>query len=359
MKTLRVALALLLFLSAVALVAQENQRTAQDLDLLEKAYAARKAPDAAEWRGRVDGNMENLRTSFDWLIAHDRGEEALRFAIPFAYFLTAENQQKDAGNVLTRALEVPSARTATSIRAQALYQAGILAFREGDQARSRALNEESLRIARLLRDRAAEATALIGLSRIALRNHDYKAVRADAEKAAELRRKAGDQAGSIAAMHMVAAAARMQGDDARAQQIYESTLVTYRAAGDKARATDELFNLGYVQLHQNRVAKAEELFGEALQEFRKRGNDAAVAYCLTGFAAADAAKKDGERAAQLYGAADAILKRLHITLDPDDQLDWDRYTAIARNELGSERYETGFERGHSLTIDQAIALTRQ
>jgi tetratricopeptide (TPR) repeat protein len=306
----------------------------------------------------VQAKRPELVANLEWLLANNRGEDALRFVVPFAYFLSAGNQQTQAYEFLTRVLELPAAQAASAIRARALYDAGLLAFRQRDQAKSRALNDESLRVAREIGDETEAATALIGLSRIALRAHEYKTVYALAQEAAEVREKLGDQSGRISAMHMVAAAARMEGNDARAQQIYEATLKNYRAQGEKRRAAGELFNLGYVYLHQNDVTKALEHFRDALQDYRALQDKAGISYCLTGFAAVAAVKKERVRAAQLYGAASAMLERLHITLDPDDQLDWDRYSEAARKQFENGRYEIEYAQGQTLTEDGAIKLAQ-
>lgn len=328
----------------------------ESIDFLQQAYQSRTKPDAEEWKRRVEAKHADLTAKLDWLIANNRGEDALRFVVPFAYFLSVGNQQKQAIDVFTRVLQLPGARPATALRAQALYDAGLLAFRQRDQARSRALNQESLEIGRQLGDGAATPTALIGLSRVALREHDYKKVKAYAQEAAEIRGKLGNEAGRISAMHMIAAASRMEGADAEAQQIYETTLATYRATGERRRAAGELFNLGYVHLHQNQPAKALERFNEALQEYRATNDEAGIAYCLTGFAALAAIQKQAERAAELYGAAAVILERLGITLDPDDQLDLERYSKVARDQIKNTDYEAAYARGKTLTMDQAVTL---
>jgi len=61
-----------------------------------------------------------------------------------------------------------------------------------------------------------------------------------------------------------------------------------------------MFNLGYVHLHQNHVARAAKLFRDALTEYRAEKDDGGIAYCLTGFAAVAATRRDANRFAELY-----------------------------------------------------------
>ena len=324
--------------------------------VLQQAYAARNQPDAPQWQERVEGRFADLTRDFDALVAADQGARALEVATPLAYFLARANQQRRALDVLTRALNLPGARVPTSTRAKALYDAGVLAFRARDQVRSRALNEESLRVARQAGDGAAAASALIGLSRIALREHDYATVKRYAHEAADIRHKLGDEPGSISAMHMVAAALRMEGHDGEAEKFYRETLASYVATGDRSRVAGEQYNLGCVYLHQERLAEAREMLTSALHEYREENDEAGMAYCVNGFAALAAVEKAPVRAAKLFGAAAAILDRLGITLDPDDQLDWDRYTAVARRQIERARFDRAFQEGRALSVDQAGAI---
>jgi len=357
MSSIRCATVLIVFgVCQAGVLAQEQTNVRENLAFLEEAYAGRTKPEAQEWKPRVQAKQADLARDLEWLIANDRGEEALRFVIPYAYFRRSANQPDQAFDALTRVLQLASAQADRSTRARALYDAGVLAFRRNDQARSRTLNDESLAIARRLGDDAAAANALIGLSRIALRDHDYKIVKARAQEAADLRQKLGDGSGRISAMHMVAAAWRMEGSDAKAQELYESTLANYSAHGDKSAVAGEMFNLGYVHLHQNHVARATKLFRDALTEYRAEKDDGGIAYCLTGFAAVAATRRDANRSAELYGAAGAMLERLGIKLDPDDQLDWDRYTELARRRLTAGAYAADYQRGHAMNAEQAIAL---
>jgi hypothetical protein len=144
-----------------------------------------------------------LRDSLDWFSRNAAGDQALRLAVPLAYFWTYEGRVEEARDLLTTILELPSALAQTRIRAKGLYDAGALALRQRDHAASRELNAESLRIYRRLQDKEGAATALLGLSRAALREMDYASVRRYAEESAVLRRDLDDKPGQAAAMHML------------------------------------------------------------------------------------------------------------------------------------------------------------
>jgi hypothetical protein len=221
-----------------------RDRAQEHLALVEQAYAARQGPEGETWRGRVQSTEPDLERSLDWLMQNGEGEQALRFADAMNVFWTVFGESQHSRERLTQALAMPSASAPTPLRAKALYDAGLLAFRQGDEAASRALNEESLAVARRLNNKPATATALIGLSRIAFRTHDYAAVRRNADEALRVRQELGDVSGEMTAVHILAATARMEGDSAGASKFYELTLGIYGKDGNRSGVAGELMNLG-------------------------------------------------------------------------------------------------------------------
>lgn len=336
--------------------AADRERATAHVAMLEQAYTERLGSQAAEWRERVRTEEPALLASLDWLIRNGQGVQALRLSVPLAYFRNLQGRSQEARELLTRVLAAPGAAAPTAIRAKALYDAGLIAFRQRDQAGSRSLNEESLSIYRQLQDKPGMATALVGLSRVALRDLDHAAVRAYAEESAALRRDSGDKRGEATALHMLAASARMQGQYGRAAELYEFSLAVNQEAGNQAGVAGELFNLGYVRLRQGQIGNAKKLFSESLAGYRALRDQAGIAYNLGGFAAVAAEEQQPERAARLYGAASAVLDTLKITLDPDDQLEVDHYSAKVRNELGPARFDAATAEGRLMPLEGAITL---
>ena len=70
--------------------------------------------------------------------------------------------------------------------------------------------------------------------------------------------------------------------------------------------------------------------------------------------AAAAERHDGATAARLYGALDTAMEKLAIVLDPDDQLDFDRYSMLAREQLGVIEFERLRAEGRRLSVDDAL-----
>jgi tetratricopeptide (TPR) repeat protein len=118
----------------------------------------------------------------------------------------------------------------------------------------------------------------------------------------------------------------------------------------------ELFNLGYVRLRQGNLDESTQLFTASLQKYRDLQDETGIAYTLTGFASIAVARKQPTRAARLYGAALAILEQFNITLDPDDQIDLDHYTATLLTLIAPDAFQAASAEGRTTSPERAIAL---
>jgi hypothetical protein len=333
-----------------------EQRSHDDLAIVEQAYAEREGPQANNSRSRIRSNEQELERSLDWLIQNNQAEQALRFVDAMNFFWIEFGESQKSRQRFTQVLAMPSASRPTTLRAKVLYDAGVLAFRQDDEAASRALNEESLAIGRQLNDQPTIATALIGLSRVALRNHDYATVRRDSAEALRIRQALGDTRGEMSPVHMLAAAARMEGDSTSASKYYELTLGIYGESNDKSGVAGELMNLAFVHLHEHDPDWAARLFKESISIYRELQSQEGLAWNISGFAAVAAERHDAARAAQLYGALDTAMSKLGIVLDPDDALDLERYSKMAKEQLGETQFEAAREQGRHMSVEEALAL---
>ena len=326
------------------------------LATIEQAAAEAYGPQGDVWLERVRTQRSRFERGLDWMIENKRGEEALRFASALTVFWRRFGDIAHARERLNTALALPNAAAPTPARAKALYDAGLLAFRQNDEAESLARNKESLAIGERLGDKATMQLALIGLSRVALRRHDYGGVRQNAEQALGLAQQRDDKEGELRAVHMLAAASRMSDDTVNAAKYYEYTLATYAAQDDREGVAGELMNLGCVHLHRHDPDWALRLFKESVAVYRSLKSELGLAFNIGGLAGVAAERHEWLRAAQLFGSLDAAMKRLAIVLDPDDQLDRDRYFAMARGHISSTAFGAAYTDGQTMSISDAIAL---
>jgi hypothetical protein len=78
-----------------------------------------------------------------------------------------------------------------------------------------------------------------------------------------------------------------------------------------------------------------------------------VAYSLDSFAVVAGAKGQGERAARLWGAAEALRKSIGAPLHPTERPDYDRSVATARAQLNETAWEAAWAEGMAMSAEEA------
>ncbi len=66
-----------------------------------------------------------------------------------------------------------------------------------------------------------------------------------------------------------------------------------------------------------------------------------------------------EKAARLFGAAQAIYDAAGSKSDKADQIFVDRYTEEARAAIGEEAFEAAFSEGKAMRLKKAVASARE
>ena len=95
---------------------------------------------------------------------------------------------------------------------------------------------------------------------------------------------------------------------------------------------------------------------KALALFHDIKNKYPLALTLAFLSGPIAAQGNHERAAQLLGASDALLKAMGLGQQPSDQPEIDRYEAVVRQQIGEEAFKSAWEKGQAMSLEQAITF---
>jgi predicted ATPase len=137
------------------------------LSFTEEAEQKLTGADQTNWLQRLDREQDNLRAALQWMIEHREVELAQRMAGALQPFWFRRGRWSEGRRWLEDSLAIESGATLNqSIRANALYGAGMLARFQGDFARARILCEQSLEIYRTLADQTGVLKTLAQLCRI-------------------------------------------------------------------------------------------------------------------------------------------------------------------------------------------------
>jgi tetratricopeptide (TPR) repeat protein len=242
---------------------------------------------------------------------------------------------EEGSTVTAAALGVSGAEAVPVWRVRTLYADGLFAFRNGDQQRSLARNEEALRVARVIDDVRGECDALTGLARVALRDGRYDDVVNLAREACERARAAGDRESEASPLHLQAAGVRLRGDYSGARVLYLESLHLNAALGKADSVEMEQQNLGWIELHLGNIDEAAVRFREGFAQAVDESY--ADAFSNLAWAATAAARGDIEEANRRFAVGRRAVEDLGVALDPDDRSELDWLSALLAPRPGEPR----------------------
>jgi tetratricopeptide (TPR) repeat protein len=318
----------------------------------EEAGRKLRGPDAARWRERLARRYSECESALRWLLDSGRPDEGLRLAVALVDFWQYTDRISTGRAWLDRALLERTAEDA--LRAEALFQAGLLAFWRGDEEATLALHQRSLGIARRLGEPTAIALALTGLARVELRR-DIERARTLCLEALDVVDGTGDQRGRSSALHVLGVAAQMRGRFPEARGWMSQRLELAQEMGDLRSVAAEAGNLSVVEQHLGDLSRARDLAVESLRIAHRLGDTWLLPYCLNSLAAIAVATPDYERAATLLSAADRMVTEQGATWPPDEGPHFEHSRAAAAQALDPAAYEQAWSAGRAFAVDQAVS----
>jgi len=272
------------------------------LALAKEAETKLTGAEQAEWLKRLQEEHDNLRSALKLCQQDQESNEAgMRLAGNIWRFWEIRGYLSEGREHLQAALEQEGREHKTRLRGKALYATGVLAWRQGDYAVARAMQDECLGISRELGDKRGIAASLSNLGAVAKDQCDYAAARALYEESLAIHRELGNKKGIAVLLNNLGTVAREQGDYAVARAQFEESLAIERELGDKLGIASSLNNLGNVAHDQGDYAVVRAMREESLGISRELGDKWGIAYSL-GYLGSMAARQGD------YGAARALIE---------------------------------------------------
>ncbi len=238
--------------------------------------------------------------------------------------------------------------------AQTNLVAAFVLRREYAQAES--LYRNSLTLAGELGDSRLAAICAHGLGDVArMREEDSEASTWYEDSLGQFR-AVGDTRNQAVVLFGLSEVAQRQGDSTRATALGEESLVLARSTGDTRLISDAVIGLGQRALQQGDIERAVARFRESLDLYRSMGTAAGLAACLEGMAATLLERGLPQNGVRLWAAAAALREVQGIPLPSASRTDVERFLATGRQALVAGTFDTAWEEGSALTIEQAIRL---
>ena len=239
--------------------------------------------------------------------------------------------------------------------AAAVTDLGTVAHFEGRHTEKRVWFERGLVLARQSGDRAIIAYALQCLGSQAAETGDVPRARTLLGEALVRSQELGDK-------HRMTQLAWVLGDVARYEAQYDEAIKNYnlelRVAGeigDYMGETEALCRLGLVALAQGDAAEAEACFKKAIPRVEHDPWELPYAWILEGLAEVALVRRQIQRMARLWGAAEALRQAINFPFDPGDVAHYQDVVLQARQALGAEVFERLRAEGQAMSLEQAVA----
>jgi non-specific serine/threonine protein kinase len=147
-----------------------------------------------------------------------------------------------------------------------------------------------------------------------------------------------------------------RGELSEARKHADLMLELHRKMGDQHSVTGHQSEMAHVARRMGNYPEALSLYRETLPDWQKIGHRGAVAHQLECVAYIAIAREEGERAARLLSAADALRLTSNSIRTPQEQLEYDSELSALRLGMDEKNFNLLWAEGQSMSMDQAIEL---
>jgi tetratricopeptide (TPR) repeat protein len=323
------------------------------LDQAEQISSSLNGPGARESIERVEAASADMQEAVGWFLDSGHTDEALRLVIALYRFWIRKRRFEDGDRWFGRVLA--SGAGDDRLRARAFISAGFMPFWMGDDDKARSLFSEGLEVSQRLGDAPLISQALGGLARVALRT-DIPEARRLAREALKVSDETGDDAGRSNALHLLGVGAQTAGDLSEAREWMTQRLALVRMQGNEFLVASEASNLSMVERQLGNLGAAETLAREALELGARIGDEFTKPFAIAGLAAIATERGDGERAATLLGAVEAMMEAQKMEWPPDERPHYEHMLAVLPKAMGAARFERARMIGRAMPSAEAVAL---
>jgi predicted ATPase len=262
------------------------------------------------------------------------GEAKQHYELALADYQTLGNQQRVLG---------------------ALQNLGVVARRQGAYDEASAYYAESLTLARTVGGSDGLFTALMNLAAVLYDQGQHNAANAYLEEALGLAQASGRPRELAVATNNSGLVAFHNGELALAIERFNTSLALYREQHNQAGTAMALNNLGRASLKQHEPVEAALQLGESLRLRYSIGDVPGIAFSLESLAELAYHQGDFDRAAQLWGAAEALRSKLKAPLAPVERPAYEAARRAASEALGAAQFAAALAISAARTVDETVA----
>jgi non-specific serine/threonine protein kinase len=368
------------------------RHAARFLALAEQSGTQLEGPYAVEWMGKLEMELDNIRTALRYYLHTGPSDCAQRFGIALWRFWLINGHLNEARGWLQELLELPSA---SATRTRLLHAAARIENHLGNEAGAKALAEESLAISRtpgnppppadVLRllgllhlwkaevdsaqllfdealelateasDHSAQSGALQGLAEVAcLRNAGGESLQR-ARQALNIARERGGLREVVLALRQLGRAHALLGEYDLALRCFEEGVLRADEFGDPYSMAHSREPLAHLLIERGHALEALPLLARSLTIWKELGNWRGFPSVCEEFGRVAARLGHPDHALELAAAAASIRRSRRLGV-PDEKRQWlDRWLEDAQHSAGRGR-AAAWAAGEALALDEVVEL---
>ena len=243
-------------------------------------------------------------------------------------------------------------------RARCLASLAGMCMAQGDYRQAQTLLEESVRLTQAAEDISAPGPLSALALLLFVSNQDLERAAALAETCLIAWRELGEQQESAGTLNLLGDIRLAQGAVDEAQRLLEQSLALFQRVGDRANEARVLIALARVAVRQQDGATASRLCEASLNLLHTIGFRFHIPAALEEWAAAVALQGKLIRAAQLWGAAEALRETLGMPLMPAGRAAYEQAIARVRTQLEEQSFVDAWARGRRMRLEEILAPER-
>ncbi|MBV9602490.1 MAG: tetratricopeptide repeat protein [Chloroflexi bacterium] len=313
-------------------------------------------PLQALWFAHFEREHDNMQAALRWAVDVVDADLALRLGAALVRFWFIRGHLTEGRHWLEtlRQLPVGSTIQTAAARAKVINGAGNLATLRGDFDAAWSLLAESLTLRRELGDKAGEARTLMNLGNVAVSEHDYAAAERLFNQSLVLHRELQDTRGIGRTLNNLAVVARDQGEWERMAVLADEALGVSEQIKDPEGVALALISRGIVEGIRGKPDEADALLRRSLSLAVELGHTREIVESIELLAGLECAHGRPERAARLFGVAEAMLEAVGLVPLAGDRFRYAENVAAVRDMLGSDALVSAWRAGREMTFERAL-----
>jgi Tfp pilus assembly protein PilF len=324
------------------------------LQFAEQAAAALSGAEQQSWLQRLDAEHDNLLAAQRWTAEQQEEEIDVRLAAALWRYWDVRGYLTEGRHYLAGTLQRTS--EPSQERAQVLYGASVLAWRQGDFKPAQSYLEECLTVSEEVAYRRGRADALNMMANIALYQSEFERAEDLYQQALALQRKEDDVQGAAISLGNLGIIAAEQGDFAAARSFLEESLTLREELGHERDIAQVLHNLGEVALRGGDYGDARRYLDQSLKMRERLADKLGLAATLHSLGLVSVQEGDRATARRLLDESISMRRELEHRWGLAYALYDLGQLALEETDSGraAQLYREALELNHSLKNTQGI-----